>query len=49
MCLIFPEATIYREAEGDGKVFYVSDINWIDKGLIKTDKRKLSSLPYQCP
>ena len=27
----------------------LSDYNWIDKGIIKTAKRKLMSLPYQGP
>ena len=28
---------------------HLSDFNWIDKGPIKTAKRKLTSLPYQGP
>ncbi|MDA8584279.1 hypothetical protein N9L68_08580 [bacterium] len=40
-----------REAESNDKClsYRLFDFNWIDTGMIKTAKRKLTSLPYQGP
>ena len=41
--------TYHRDREGESheKCLPLSDFNWIDKGLIKTAKKQLTSLPYQ--